>query len=70
MNITEGINWVINCTPHFEQTVAFFRDVLGLSITAEGVPITDTQFTRYVQFTLPIGGVLEIVEPIADVQQL
>jgi catechol 2,3-dioxygenase-like lactoylglutathione lyase family enzyme len=70
MKITEGINWVISCTPHFEQTVAFFRDVLGLTVTAEGTPTTDTQFTRYTQFSLPAGGVIEVVEPIADVQQL
>jgi catechol 2,3-dioxygenase-like lactoylglutathione lyase family enzyme len=70
MHITEGINWAISCTSQFEQTVAFFRDILGLTLTAEGAPVTDTQFTRYAQFTLPIGGVLEIVEPSAAVQQL
>lgn len=70
MKITDGLNWAIHCTPHFEQTVAFFRDVLGLAMTAEGVPVTDTQFTRYAQFTLPTGNVLEIVEPTPAVQQL
>ncbi len=70
MKITEGMNWVLTCTPNFEQTVAFFRDVLGLAVTAEGIPTTDLQFTRYAQITLPTGGVLEIVEPTADVQQL
>src|SRR5262245_50759880 len=70
MKITEGINWVITCTANFEQNVAFFPDVMGLAITAEGVPVTDVQFTRYVQITLPIGGVLEIVEPTTEVRQL
>jgi predicted enzyme related to lactoylglutathione lyase len=70
MKITDGINWVITCTDNFEQTVAFFRDVMGLAITAEGVPVTDTQFTRYAQITLPTSGVLEIVEPAMEVRQL
>jgi hypothetical protein len=70
MKVTEGINWVITCTTNFEQTVAFFRDVMRLAVTAEGVPVTDNQFTRFAQITLPTGGVLEIVEPAAEVQQL
>lgn len=70
MNITAGVNWVITCTPNFEQTVSFFRDVLGLTVTAEGVPVTDSQFTRYAQITMPTGGVLEVVEPATDVRQL
>lgn len=61
---------MITSTTNFEQTVGFFRDVLGLAITAEGIPVTDTQFARYAQITLPIGGVLEIVEPAAEVRQL
>lgn len=70
MKITAGVNWIINPTTNFEQTVTFFRHVLGLPITAEGVPVTDVQFTRYAQITMPTGDVLEIVEPHADVQQL
>lgn len=69
MKVTEGLNWVITCTTDFEQTVAFFRDVMGLEVTAEGVPVTDIQFTRYAQITLSTG-VLEIVEPAPEVQQL
>jgi len=49
MKITEGIHWVLTCTPNFEQTVALFRDVLGLAVTAEGIPTTDLQFTRHAQ---------------------
>ena len=70
MQVTDGINWVITCTTNFEQTVAFFRDTLGLAVTAEGVPVTDVQFTRYAQIAMPAGGVLEIVEPTAAVQHL
>src|SRR5262249_49793901 len=39
-------------------------------VAAEGVPVTDTQFTRYAQFKLPSGGVLEIVEPDERVREL
>jgi len=70
MKITEGINWVITCTSNFEQTVAFFRTVMGLTVTEEGVPVTDTQFTRYAQIKMPNGVVLEVVEPDKTVREL
>jgi len=70
MEVTEGVNWVITCTPEFERTVAFFRDVMGLSVAEEGIPVTDLQFTRYALIRLPRGGVLEIVEPGEAVREL
>jgi catechol 2,3-dioxygenase-like lactoylglutathione lyase family enzyme len=70
MKVTEGISWIISCTSNFDQTVAFFRNVMGLAVTAEGVPVTDTQFTRYAQIKMPNGVVLEIVEPDQRVRQL
>lgn len=63
MKVTEGVNWVITCTPAFEQAVGFFRDVMGLSVAEEGAAVTDTQFIRYTLMKLPNGGTLEIVEP-------
>jgi catechol 2,3-dioxygenase-like lactoylglutathione lyase family enzyme len=63
MKVSEGVTWVITCTPEFERTVAFFRDIMGLSLAEEGVPVTDTQFTRYALMRLPHGATLEIVEP-------
>ena len=70
MKVTEGISWVITCTSNFEQTVAFFRKAMGLAITEAGVPVTDTQFSRYAQMKMPNGVVLEIVEPVEAVRQL
>jgi catechol 2,3-dioxygenase-like lactoylglutathione lyase family enzyme len=63
MQVSESVNWTINCTPEFEQTVAFFRDLMGLRLVEEGIPVTDTQFSRYALLRLPNGGTLEIVEP-------
>jgi catechol 2,3-dioxygenase-like lactoylglutathione lyase family enzyme len=63
MRITEGINWILAPTKSFQQSVAFFRDVMGMAVTEEGVPVTDTQFSRYAQIKMPNGVVLEIVEP-------
>ncbi len=63
MKITEGLDWIITCTIEFERTVAFFHDIMGLSLVEEGVPATDTQFTRYALMRLPHGATLEIVEP-------
>ena len=31
MKILEGINWVITCTANVDQSVAFFRDVMGFT---------------------------------------
>ena len=70
MKVIQGLNWVLTCTSNFEQTVAFFQDVLGLAVTAQGIPVTDTQFTRYAQFTMANGNVLEIVEPAESVRQV
>ena len=70
MRVTKGIEWIITCTTNFDETVAFFRDVMGLAVTEEGVPVTDTQFTRYGQITMPNGVVLEIVEPGEAARQL
>lgn len=63
MRITEGIPWILVPTGNFDQSVAFFRDVMGMVMTEQGVPVTDTQFSRYAQFKMPNGIVLEIVEP-------
>jgi catechol 2,3-dioxygenase-like lactoylglutathione lyase family enzyme len=70
MRVTEGIRWIVTCTANFDETVAFFCNVMGLAVTEEGVPVTDTQFTRYAQITMPNGVVLEIVEPGETVREL
>jgi catechol 2,3-dioxygenase-like lactoylglutathione lyase family enzyme len=70
MRVTEGIRWIVTCTTNFDETVAFFCNVMGLAVTEEGVPVTDTQFTRYAQITMPNGVVLEILEPGETVRQL
>ena len=63
MKVTKGDQWILSCTPNFQETVIFFRDVLGLAVTDEGTPVTDTQFIRYAQFKLPNETVIEVVEP-------
>lgn len=69
MRIT-GINWILAPTRRFQQSVAFFRDVMSMSVAEEGVPVTDAQFSRYAQINMPNGVVLEIVEPSDAVAQL
>jgi catechol 2,3-dioxygenase-like lactoylglutathione lyase family enzyme len=61
MKVT-GINWLVTCTPQFDEMSAFCRDVLGLALKSEGAPVTDTRFTRYAQFELPDGSVVEILD--------
>ncbi len=57
-----GINWLGTCTGRFNEMAAFCRDVLGLVVKSEGTPVTDTRFTRYAQFALPDGSMLEILD--------
>ena len=61
MRIT-GIDWLLAPTRSFQQSLAFFRDVMGMTVTDKGVPVTDTQFSRYAQVKMPNGVVLEIVD--------
>jgi catechol 2,3-dioxygenase-like lactoylglutathione lyase family enzyme len=61
--IVSGFDWMISCTTEFEATIAFVRDVLGLTIARQGPAQTDTHFSRYACATLPSGGTLEIAEP-------
>lgn len=70
MRITEGINWILAPTRSFQELVAFFRDVMGMAVTEEGVPVTDTQFSHYAVIKMPNGVVLEIVEPKETVDHL
>lgn len=59
----KSIDWILWPTTSFEETVAYFRDVLGLAPTGTGVPVTDPQFARYAQLTAPDRTTLEVVEP-------
>jgi predicted enzyme related to lactoylglutathione lyase len=70
MRVTDGVKWIGTSTTNFDETVAFFSNVMGLSVTESGVPVIDTQFTRYAQITMPNGVVLEVLEPGAAVRQL
>src|SRR3954470_22679761 len=70
MRVTEGIKWIATCTTNFDETVAFFCNVMGLAVTEQGVPVTDTQFARYAQITMPNEVVLEVLEPGETVRQL
>jgi catechol 2,3-dioxygenase-like lactoylglutathione lyase family enzyme len=63
MKITEGISWILAPTQRFQESLLFFREVMGLPVVEEGVPAIDTQFNRYAQIRMPNGVVLEIVEP-------
>ena len=67
---TEGINWILAPTRNFPEMVAFFRDVMGMPVTEEGVPVTDTQFSRYALLKMPTGAALELVEPKENVAHL
>ena len=70
MKVTDGIQWILAPTTKFDETVTFFRDVMGLAVDEEGVPTIDTQFTHYAQIRMPNGVVLEIVDPNEAVREI
>ncbi len=65
-----GINWLVTCTPGFDEMDALCRDVLDLSLMSEGKSVTDTRFTRYVQFKMPGGSVVEMLDGDASARRL
>lgn len=70
MRVTDGVRWILVCTNQFDAMVALFRDVMRLAIAEEGVPVVDTQFTRYAMVKMPNDVVLEVVEPRAELRGL
>ena len=70
MRVTKGIKWVATCTENFEATVAFFRDVIGLEVAQEGMPVIDIQFARYAMIHMPNDVMFEILEPTETVRGL
>jgi catechol 2,3-dioxygenase-like lactoylglutathione lyase family enzyme len=58
-----GADWLIVPVEQFDETVSFLRDVLGLNLVDQGVPVTDPHFTRYARFELPGPFTVELVEP-------
>ena len=58
----KGLNFLITCPPQFDEMSAFFENVMGLKVSSEGIPVTDRRLTRYVQYELPNGDIVEIVD--------
>lgn len=60
---TPRIEWIVICTASFDQSVDFFRNILGLKLNQTGTAVVDTQFDRFAQFETENGIVVEVVEP-------
>jgi hypothetical protein len=63
MRITRIADWILFSTSHFDEQLAYLRDVLGLPIERQGRAVVDHHFQRYALFTQPDGATLEVVEP-------
>ncbi len=61
----EGVAFILAPSSQFDDTKAFFKRHLGLSLSVEGAPVTDMRFSRYALFDAANGVQLEVVEPIA-----
>ena len=70
VGLIRSFDWMLSCTTRFDSTVAFYRDVLGLTLADHGVARVDTHFSRYACAPLPAGGTLEVVEPGPAAQHL
>ena len=69
-NNNYSVQWLIEPTKKFRQTVDFYKDVVGLKLIKEGVAQTDYHFDRFAQFTFENGVTLEIVEPKKEYEEL
>lgn len=68
MKVTEGIKWIGVCTDKFEESVCFFKNVMGLEITQEGVPKIDTQFSKYCVFKSESDVMFEVFQPSDEIR--
>jgi catechol 2,3-dioxygenase-like lactoylglutathione lyase family enzyme len=61
--LVTGFDWLLSCSVHFGETVAFIEEVLGLVVAERGDARFDPNFSRYAFARLPSGATLEVVEP-------
>jgi catechol 2,3-dioxygenase-like lactoylglutathione lyase family enzyme len=57
--VVKGIKWVGTCAGDWDTAVAFYRDVLGLSVRSEGW-LSGAQGVRCAELALPNGDFLEV----------
>ena len=65
-----GLNFLVTCPPQFDEMSAFFENVMGLTVSSEGTPVTNKRVTRYVQYKLPNGDIVEIVDGDSSMREL
>src|SRR5262249_30636917 len=58
----KGIKWVGVCTTDWDRTVAFYRDVLGLSLRSEGLLSVAQEEVRCAELALPDGDFVELFD--------
>jgi catechol 2,3-dioxygenase-like lactoylglutathione lyase family enzyme len=59
--VVKGIQWVGLCTSHWDATVAFYRDVLGLSLRNEGVQTDPADAgVRFAELAAANGDFVEV----------
>jgi predicted enzyme related to lactoylglutathione lyase len=58
--VIKGIKWVGICTADWNQTISFYRDVLGLTLRNEGTFTTEGgQGARWVEMAAANGNLIE-----------
>jgi len=59
--MTQGIEWVVLVTDHYQRSIRFYRDELGFTVTRE-VSATQAWGQRTAYFGDPDGHLWEIQE--------
>ena len=63
MRVLGGITWIGVCTENFEESVAFFKNVMGLRVVQEGIPWVDLQYAKYCVFDAGNNVMFELLQP-------
>lgn len=67
MRVTEGITWIGVCTDNFEDSVSFFKNVMGLKVVQEGTPKIDIQYAKYCVFDVGNEVMFELFQPTPEI---
>jgi catechol 2,3-dioxygenase-like lactoylglutathione lyase family enzyme len=59
--MVKGIHWVGLCTADWDTTIAFYRDVLGLSLRSEG-HLSGDESVRCAELAMPNGDFVEVFD--------
>jgi len=60
--VIRGIKWVGICTADWNQTISFYRDILGLTLRSDGTRPTEGGEARWAEMATSNGDFIEVFD--------